>query len=136
MVESLPLTTTASGGLTLTKPTRIGVTFVGSSRQRVVDKASLEVLPPGTDTSNVNTPADVQDYAARELLGRQATNLPPGTKSLTVYFSGVDARGKKLPHGAYPVLFYVSTSGAPGTTCSTDEHSGELGQLMVVNWQG
>lgn len=80
--------------------TEVGVRFFRGNGMYHVDEATVKVLRPGAG------------HSGEPVLAARAAGFAAGERTLSVTFAGVDADGRPLPAGRYPVVLVVRTLSA------------------------
>jgi hypothetical protein len=133
-IESVPLLSADQSDLKVTQTTSVGIKFLSGVGPYQVDDVRLAVLPPGSNADSAETATQFLSQMSSAVASTQASSLAVGTQSFTLSFDGRNAAGAALASGRYPVVFYLRTSGAPGSACPTSENALKYGTLMTVDW--
>jgi hypothetical protein len=122
--------------VTIARGAPVGVRLLAGHDLYVVAELRIEVLPPGT---NFNQTPDQEDPLVADrlptVLRLDRKGLAAADTDITMTFNGQDSTNTPLPAGKYPVVFYLKTTPAPGTSCSGSAVS-KYGALGTLNWQG
>lgn len=115
---------------------RVGVAVFRGRADYVIDTARVEVLRPGTriaeQPGRPNPFAERHGDAAKRV---ERNAVAAGDTEFALVFDGKDERGATLPAGRYPVVYWIGSSGRPGSTCDGPP-AARYGLVTTVDWRG